>query len=217
MSAEIIPTILVRTELAFRERLRAVERVAPLVHLDIMDGRFVSSRTWADPTVVARLRTPTRFEVHLMVREPRRAIAAWAKVRRVERIFVHVEADGDLSGSLARISATGKRAGLAVNPGTPLSHISPYLEQINVLLVMANDPGFSGRPFRPTTLRRISALRERFPLLPIGVDIGMDERTIPLVRRAGASFACAGSAVFGSRDPAANYRRLVHAWRRKYS
>ncbi|MBI4143160.1 ribulose-phosphate 3-epimerase, partial [Candidatus Uhrbacteria bacterium] len=85
-------------------------------------------------------------------------------------------------------------------------------DSIDFLLLMANDPGFAGRPFQKATLRRIATLRKQFPRLPIGVDIGMNAKTIPLVRRAGASCAVAGSAIFGAEDPVAAYRGLVRAF-----
>jgi len=234
---EVVPAILAQSEEEFRERIRLIERVAPLVQVDVMDGRFVPNTTWADPLVVARIATPARFEVHLMVEEPFREVILWGKLKNVRRTIVHAESCPDRSVGattqlrtlLHTIRATGKEVGLAVNPGTPLEDIHPFLQRpglprprstrarndramVDFLLVMSNDPGFSGRPFRRATLKRIAALRKRFPLLPIGVDIGVTAETAPLLRAAGATHIAAASAIFGQPDPVAAYRELQRAF-----
>lgn len=229
MAHSIFPAILAKTESEFRERLRMIEDVAPLVHIDVMDGKFVPNTTWADPLVVNRIETPARFEVHCMAEEPFREAILWGKLPRVQRTIVHAEATTQLRTLLHTIRATGKEVGLAVNPATPLTTIHSLLQypglprpraararndtgSVDALLVMANEPGFSGRPFRASTLRRIAALRKKFPKLPIGVDIGVNLGTIPRIRRAGATYACAGSAIFGTPDPVAAYRALERAF-----
>ena len=253
-SLEVVPAILAKSEEEFREKLRLIEHEAKLVQIDVMDGEFVPNTTWADPLVVARIKTPTHFEVHLMVKEPFREVILWGKLKNVRRTIVHAESCPDRSVGattklrtlLHTIRATGKEVGLAVNPGTPLTKVYPFLSphplklplpegggeknnfppshreggrgrvgqpSVDFLLVMGNDPGFSGRPFRRATLKRISTLRKQFPKLPIGVDIGVDLTTAPLLRRAGATHIAAASAVFGAKDPVTAYRALVRAFR----
>lgn len=212
MVALVIPAILAQSAKEFRAKLTIAERLAPLVHIDVMDGRFVPNRAWANPRVIARMRTRARFEVHCMVREPARVVAAWGRVPRVERIIVHAEATHDLLQVLATIRAMGKEAGLAVNPSTPLARVHPFLRDVDAVLVMANEPGFSGKPFRPATLTRIRALRRTYPRLPIGADIGVNATTAPLLRHAGATHIAAASAIFGAPDPAAAYRDIRRAF-----
>ncbi|MDO8425451.1 MAG: ribulose-phosphate 3-epimerase [bacterium] len=208
----IVPTILVKGEREFRDRVRAVAGVAPIVHIDVMDGAFVPRRTWANPKVIAKLRGAVRFAVHLMVREPSPILAAWAKIARVETIIVHAGATKRLPELLADVHLTGKRVGLAVNPETPLYQILPALPYADEVLLMANAPGFSGRPFLPKTLARIATLRSRAPELVIGVDIGVNLETAPQIAAAGATYAAAGSAIFDAEDPARAYRALVRAF-----
>lgn len=217
----IVPAILVRSERAFRERLRAVEHIAPVVHVDVMDGRFVPTRTWANPRTIARIRTCTRFSIHLMVRDPLRHATAWAQVPRVTTIIVHTETR-DAARTIATILAAGKRAGVALNPGTSLAAVSQLLRasskgrraSIPEFLLMANAPGFSGRPFAPATLGRVRALRRVFPRCVIGVDIGVNARTIPRIARAGATYGAANSAIFNADHPAIAYATLRHLFQR---
>src|SRR3989338_7277140 len=93
-----------------------------------MDGKFVPNTTWADPLVVGHVKTPTRFEVHLMVEEPFREAILWGKLKSVQRTIVHIEATRQLRTLLHTIHATGKEAGLAVNPGTPLKKMHQFLQ-----------------------------------------------------------------------------------------
>lgn len=244
MQREVVPAILAKSEREFREKLHTIERVTPLVQIDVMDGVFVPNTTWADPLVVAQIKTPTRFEVHLMVKEPFREVILWGKLPHVRRTIVHAESTAQLRALLHTVRATGKEVGLAVNPGTPLKEVYPFLfphplklplpgggekkyfppshreggrgrvgqPSVDFILVMSNDPGFSGRPFRRATLKRIATLRKQFPRLPIGVDIGVSESTAPLLRKAGATYIAAASSVFESANPIAAYYTLQHAF-----
>ncbi|MBI4142825.1 hypothetical protein HY480_03055, partial [Candidatus Uhrbacteria bacterium] len=180
----VVPAIIAKTEAEFVEKFRVMERVAPIVHIDVMDEKFVPNTTWGDPLVVEKLKTPAKLEIHLMVEEPFREVILWGKLKNVERIIVHVESTRQLRELLHTIRATGKEAGLAVNPETSLRTILPFLSSsrakrsaaerspeisplrshrarsgrndelgVDFLLVMSNDPGFSGRPFRRATLK----------------------------------------------------------------
>lgn len=248
MIATVVPAILAKSEREFKEKLAMIERAAPLVQIDAMDGKFVPNTTWADPLEVAHMKTPAQFEIHLMVEEPFREVILWGKLKNVKRVIVHAESTKLLRELLHTIRATGKEAGLAINPATPLRKILPYLDplassraskasreisdrdfsarsrdslgrndekggMVDFLLIMSNDPGFSGRSFRPSTLKRIAALRKQFPKLPIGIDIGVDEHTAPLLHKAGATHIAAASAVFGAPDPVVAYRNLVRAFK----
>ena len=144
MRADILPAILAKTETEFREKLRMIEGVAPLVHLDVMDGKFVPSTTWADPKVVTTMQTPVKFEVHLMVEEPFRDALAWGEVPSVARIVVHAESTKLLRELLHVVRVTDKEVGLAMSPGTKIADLrSQISDSIDFLLLMANEPGFA--------------------------------------------------------------------------
>ncbi|MDO8599066.1 MAG: ribulose-phosphate 3-epimerase [bacterium] len=213
MKREVVPAILAKSETEFREKLRAIERETKLVQIDVMDGEFVPNTTWADPLVVARMKTPAQFEVHLMVKEPFREVILWGKLKNVRRTIVHAESTKDLQTLLHTVRATGKEVGLAVNPSTRIWNLeSGIWSAIDFVLVMANNPGFSGRPFRRATLTRIATLRKRFPKLPIGVDIGVNLENAPLLRKAGATHIAAASTIFGQPNPVAAFRALRRAF-----
>ncbi|MFH1099069.1 MAG: hypothetical protein V1723_04105 [Candidatus Uhrbacteria bacterium] len=213
MKPTIHPAIIATSSRDFHTKLRLVDHVAPIVQIDVMDGRFVPRLTWADPRTVARWPTPTRFEVHLMVNEPFADVAEWGRVQSVWRIIVHAESTRRLDALLKTVRATGKKVGLAINPSTPLRRILPHLADVDAVLLLANKPGAYGQPFRSSTLQRIAAIRRRAPKLDIGVDVGVNPTTVPLIRAAGATFGAAGSSVFGQPDPAAAYCALERAFR----
>jgi ribulose-phosphate 3-epimerase len=210
----VVPAILAYTKREFAQRLDALAGVAPLLHVDVMDGSFVPNRSWANPSAISSMGDGFQYSVHLMVQHPMRRIAAWSRMDRCESLIVHVETDNRIEAPLSRIRAAGKRAGIAINPSTSLDALIPQIPNADIVLVLANAPGFAGRPFQSSTLRRIRALRAKFPKLTIGVDIGVNLKTAPRIRAAGASYVVAGSAIFNSKEPVRAYRTLQRAFRK---
>jgi len=205
---ELIPAILAKDEQAFRERVGLMEGVVKTVHVDVMDGGFVQNRTWFDAAVLASLKTPIRFELHLMVADPRAYIQQLRPIASVVRVVWHVETDSDHRGLIAACRAMRRQAGLAINPRTPVNRLAPYADRIDEILVMGSDPGFSGKPLKPYTIERCRDIHERWPKMPIGFDIGVKEETIPALKAAGVTRFCAASAIFSAKDPAAEAKRL---------
>jgi ribulose-phosphate 3-epimerase len=184
------------------QRLEAAGAAA--LHLDVMDGRFVPQLTYGQVVVEAvRRSAKVPLEVHLMIEEPERSLADYAKLG-ADIITIHIEALADPRPALRAIADLGSRAHLALNPETPLSRIEPYLDACDGVLVMSVEPGFGGQAFNPVALEKLSRLaelrRERGGGFRLGVDGGVSLETVGPVAAAGAELIVAGSAVIRSPD-----------------
>lgn len=189
---------------------------APWVHVDVMDGVFVPSISFGMPVLRSIRRGTDQFlDVHLMVTEPVRYIREFAECG-ADGITFHLEAASDPAAVIAAIRAQGKRVGLAIKPGTPVGEALPYLEQIDMLLVMTVEPGFGGQEYMGESTGRIrkarAALRARGLDTDIQVDGGITEENVDTVLAAGANVIVAGSAVYRG-DPAANTARFLRHFR----
>lgn len=186
---------------------------ADWVHVDVMDGVFVPNIT-IGPAVVKAIRpcSSLPFDVHLMITSPERYIEQFADAG-ADYITVHVEATEDVKGAIDRIHSLGKKAGLSLNPETPFTAVEPYLEHIDLLLVMTVRPGFGGQSFMPVGLPKIAAARERFDAIgssaELAVDGGINRDTGRECIDAGVSVLAAGSALFKSPD----MRAEMELWR----
>ena len=193
--------------------IKAVEEAgAKYLHLDVMDGAFVPSISFGMP-VIASLRgcTDLVFDVHMMVEEPVRYVKDLKKAG-ADLICVHAEACRHLDSTIAQIRQTGAKAGVALNPATPISAIDLVLPQVDMALIMSVNPGFGGQKFIPYTLEKVRALRKRVRELGLYVDIqvdgGVSAANVKEIMLAGANVFVAGSAVFGG-DAAARTKEFV--------
>jgi ribulose-phosphate 3-epimerase len=192
MNKVIVPSILVSGQPQFLSRLRAINGHAKLAQLDVLNGTFLPNRDFHDPAVVSKLRAKLFMEIHLMVMDPEKQIAKW-NFNWVKKIIFHIETAKNPQRVLQLIAAQRQKAGIALNPETPVSRVLPYIRNLDTLQIMTIHPGRNGAPFLPRTIKKISIARRAFPDLDIEVDGGMNPKTIRQCFRAGASRFVVGS------------------------
>ncbi len=188
---------------------------ADYFHLDVMDGRFVPNITFGMPVIKALKKHAKKpFDVHLMIVEPEKYIDAFADAG-ADILTIHQEVSPHLHRSLQQIKAAGMKAGVSLNPSTPVSTLEDLIEDIDLVLIMSVNPGFGGQKFIPRTYEKIRALKalitERGAKTIIEIDGGVTLENAPLLVEAGADMLVAGATVFGSSDPAATIAALKRA------
>ena len=205
---KIAPSILAADFAALGAAARAAAAAgADYLHVDVMDGHFVPNLTLG-PAAVQALRRSVELplDVHLMVEDPDRFLEDFVRAG-ADILTVHAEAGYHLHRTLQRIRALGARAGVALNPATPLAAVEAVLSQVDLLLIMTVNPGFGGQKFLPFVLEKLAATRElvdrRELAVELEVDGGIDPSTAAAAVAAGAQVLVAGTAVFGAPDVAA--------------
>ena len=191
---------------------RMVDAGADMLHFDVMDGEFVPNFGISPPFVAAvRQITQIPFDVHIMVRHPLRYISALVTAG-ADLITFHIESDDAPDEVISAIKAQGVKPGLALSPKTPVSAVTPYLSEVDLILPMSVEPGFGGQAFQPNTLEKIAELRQIIQKLnlqiEISVDGGVTTEIAPLAIDRGATILVAGTAIFRSQQPETIIQKL---------
>jgi len=213
---QIAPSILSADFSRLGDEIRDVDQGgADIIHVDVMDGHFVPNIT-IGPLVVqaARRVTKKELDVHLMISDADSYVDAFAEAG-ADWITVHVEACNHLHRTVSRVKQLGKRAGVVLNPATSLGTLDYILEEVDLVMLMAVNPGFGGQSFIGSTLAKIWQLRQRIDAMDLEVDIevdgGVSTSTIADIAEAGANVFVAGSAVYNSDD----YEETIHKLRKE--
>ena len=186
---------------------------APWLHIDVMDGHFVPNISFGAPVMKCiRKDFDGVFDVHLMISEPLRYAEDFAKAG-ADIITFHLESDSDPDATIDRIHELGCRAGISVKPGTPAEAVKPFLNKVEMVLVMTVEPGFGGQKFMNDMMPKVSAIRqwitENGREIDLQVDGGVNAETAKICREAGANVLVAGSYLFSKEDYAAAIQTLV--------
>ncbi|MGN0306892.1 MAG: ribulose-phosphate 3-epimerase [Lachnospiraceae bacterium] len=197
------PSILSADFTRLGEEIQAVEKAgAKYLHIDVMDGRFVPSISFGMPVIHSiRKASGIVFDVHLMIEEPIRYIDEFVKAG-ADIITIHLEACSDVKATLDKIHQSGVKAGITIKPATPAESLIPYLDQVEMILLMSVEPGFGGQKYiegSTDKIRRVrELLKERGLNIDLEVDGGINPDNVETVLEAGANVIVAGSAVFGA-------------------
>lgn len=212
-SPTILPSLLAANFAHLEDDISRVTKAgATMLHLDIMDGNFVPNISFG-PDIVKKINSISELalDTHLMIRQPDQYLEIF-KNAGSDILTVHVEACIHLHRTISRIKELGMKAGVALNPATPLSTLGEIIPYLDLVLIMTVNPGFGGQKFIQSSLSKIEHLKEiaaeKNPNLIIEVDGGIDSTTISVVKKSGATFFVSGNAIFGNGQIETNFQQL---------
>jgi len=206
LKIKIAPSILGADYGNLNEFLKKFEPVSDYFHVDVMDGNFVKNLT-IGPCVVKWIKTDVPLDCHLMINNPHLYIEEFAKAG-AHAITIHGEASRHLPEDIKKIKDLGCKAGVSINPDTSVDSIAKVLPMVDLVLIMSVHPGFGGQEFMPEVLEKVKWIREHYPDLDIAIDGGINDKTAPLAKEAGANILVAGSYILKNDNPEEAARKL---------
>jgi len=198
IKVEIVPAVLVKTAEELKQRVKEVEPFVNRIQIDIMDGKFVPNKT-IQPGNMKGFKTKLMKEAHLMVNDNERYVEAFLDLD-FDMIIVHYESCKNISRIIRKVKDRGKKIAIAINPPTPLSAIKNYLDDLDMVLIMTVNPGFSGQGFDPSVLSKIRELRSMRKDLDVQVDGGVKVGTVRLAAESGANIFASCSGIYNFED-----------------
>ncbi|MCH7759440.1 ribulose-phosphate 3-epimerase [Patescibacteria group bacterium] len=203
---QVIPAILTDDFEDLKNKLKKIKNLADWVQIDIMDGRFVNNHSISLEDL-KQAQTKSNLEAHLMVLSPEKYLSQ-AKMAKVKRVIFHFEATKNILAILKKIAELGLKKGLALNPETEIKEIKPYLDTIDLVLLLAVQPGFGGQKFNVSVISKIKILKELAPEIKIEVDGGINLANIEEVAQAGADYLVVGTGLFKATDIKKRFKQL---------
>ena len=208
---EIVPAIIGKNFKEIKEKINQVDGLVNWAQLDIMDGLFASSYSWATPEDLKSLDGKIKLEAHLMIEEPENFIADWSGV--VDRILVHVEATEKLEEIIKQLQNLPIQLGLVLLAKTPVEALEPYLDRVKHVQLMAIDEiGFHGHPFNEQVINRVKTIRARHPDVTIAVDGGISLENASALLVAGVNNLIIGSAIWNNDDIGKTIKQFQNLW-----
>mgnify|MGYP001573153866 CR=1 FL=1 len=195
---KVIPAIIANSAEELEKMIRAVEPFVDRVHLDVMDGVFVSGKTISYHEELAKIQTNLNFDVHLMVNNPEDQMYFWYQISNADRFLIHAESQTDLRGLIDQIHSNKRMVGLVLNPKTPNDFIYELIDDVDLVQFMTVEPGEYGADFVEEVVYKIQDFHTKYPAVPIGVDGGIhpENYNIAKLMAAGASIFVLGSHIF---------------------
>ena len=202
----VVPSVLTSDPQDLERKIRILDRLADVIQIDVMDGEFVQNVS-IGVGEVERVNLQAQLEIHLMVRHPVKYIQSFARIG-VFRIIFHIESDDDATDVIQEIRQFGLQPGVALNPPTPVEEIKPFLDSVDVVLVMGVNPGLQGQKFMPEALPKVRAIKKIRPEIIIEVDGGVNPETGPDLVDAGVDILNVGSYLFRQPPVEDNWERM---------
>ena len=203
---ELLPALLTQSREEFETRVRAVENLATMAQIDILDDTWLPGKTWADPGDISSMETPLLFELHLMVAHPLEHLERWSELPSLKRIVFHLETALQPKQVVEAIRFYGWDVVVAINPETPAADVFEILPYVDEVMCLTVKPGASGRPFENDVLKKIAELAANNHHAIIGADGAITTETLALCVAAGATRVRVNSALFGSE------KNIADAW-----
>ncbi len=204
---QIAPSILSSDFARLKEEIESIKN-CDMVHIDVMDGHFVPNLTFGAPVVKCiRQYTDLFFDCHLMISDPLKYAKDFAKAG-ADLITFHYESDNDPKEVIEEIKRLGCKVGISVKPKTPVEDIYPFLDDVDLVLIMSVEPGFGGQSFMPEVLDKVVKLKKLNKKFVIEIDGGIDDKTILQAKEAGVDICVAGSYIFKQKNRIETIKKL---------